>query len=191
MTMSPRVGDWMITASGVRFYPRDPRPSEILIGDIAHHLGRVCRYGGAVAGYYSVAEHCCLMSDHFAGLGSRHLAQWALMHDAAEAYIGDLIRPIKPAIAAFKAIEEPLERMIWAEFGLGTMMPDEVKAADNAIIGDERATLFTPEVIEAARWTYRGRLGVEPQQWPSVRATGEFLLRFEQLFPQQTVRDLP
>ncbi len=178
-----RIGDWMITASGVRFYPQDPRPAEILIADIAHHLGRICRYGGAVGGYYSVAEHSCLMADHFMAKDEDQLARWALLHDAAEAYIGDLIRPIKPFLPAFKAIEDPLEQMIWLKFGLGNVLPTAVKDADGAIIGDERDALFTPEVIAVAGWRYRGRLGVEPQQWPSVRATGEFRLRFDRLFP--------
>jgi hypothetical protein len=186
-TPAERVGDWMITSSGVRFFPRDPRPDEILIEDIAHHLARICRYGGAVEGYYSVAEHCCLMSDHFLkgrAAWHREAARFALLHDAAEAYIGDLIRPIKPSLPEFAAIEKPIEIMIWRKFGLGDVMPIAVKAADNNIIGDERVGLFPQSVIEAANWTYREGLGLTLQQWPSVRAKGEFLLRFQALFPE-------
>jgi hypothetical protein len=185
-----RIGDWMMTASGTRFYPRDPRPDEILISDIAHHLGRVCRYGGAVQGHYSVAEHCCLLADFFAFTWSSTPAEktknarWALLHDGAEAYIGDLIRPIKPSLPEFAAIEAPLERMIWQKFGLGAVMPAKVKWADSEIIGDERAGLFSAKSLKLAEWRPVAGLGIVVRQWTPGQATVQFLSRFARLFPE-------
>jgi hypothetical protein len=185
-----RVGDWMMTASGTRFYPLDPRPNEIHISDIIHHLARVCRYGGAVRGHYSVAEHCCHLADFFTGPWPGHsvdkvsYARAALLHDAAEAYIGDLIRPIKPTLPAFAAIESPLEQMIWLRFCVPTVLPLAVKEADSAIIGDERPAVFTSRALEVADWAPRKRLGVEIFMWERDRAADEFARRFGQLFPE-------
>ena len=55
-------GPWMATWSGNRFYPLTPRAGEMHFEDIAHHLARICRFGGAVARFYSVAEHCTIGS---------------------------------------------------------------------------------------------------------------------------------
>jgi hypothetical protein len=177
-----RKGDWMITSRGQRFYPLDPRPEEIDILDIAHHLARVCRYDGAIDGWYSVAEHCCLLADYFAG---SWWARWALLHDAAEAYIGDLIRPIKPSLPEFKAIEATLERMIFDRFGLAGPFPGAVKLADDLIVQDERLALFPPAVLERAGWEAKDRrLGVKVRQWSHDVAEQGFLERFERLFPE-------
>ncbi len=185
-----RIGDWMMTRSGTRFYPLDPRPNEIHIADIIHHLARVCRYGGAVLGHYSVAEHCCHLADFFTGPWPGHsvdktgYARAALLHDAAEAYIGDLIRPIKPNLPEFAAIEAPLEQMIWLRFGLPRTLPAAVKAADTAIIGDERRALFSAHSLDLARWVGTDGLGVTIGQWDHDKAVYEFGRRFGRLFPE-------
>lgn len=81
----------MQTASGRMFYPLDPRPDEIHIEDIAAALSRICRFGGHCRAFYSVAQHSVLVSEH-SGPGDE---LWGLLHDASEAYLGDLIRPLK------------------------------------------------------------------------------------------------
>jgi hypothetical protein len=86
-----RRGDWMQTFTGRAFYPLDPRPEDIDPVDIAHALSLICRYGGHSSRFYSVAEHCVLMSH---AVAPEH-ALWALLHDATEAYLGDMIRPLK------------------------------------------------------------------------------------------------
>lgn len=178
-------GDWMITASGVRFFPLDPHPEDIRITDIAHQLARVCRYGGAVdAEHYSVAEHSCLIADWFEAKGDRVGARWGLLHDGAEAYIGDLIRPIKPDLPQFKAIELPLEHMIWRKFGLHGDRPPRVKAADVAIVADERQAMFAPEALAAAGWVVKDQpLGVTPIGWRPREARDQFMRRFFAWFP--------
>src|SRR5438128_12538670 len=83
-------GDWMQTYTGRAFYPLDPRLDDICIEDIAHALSMLCRYGGQCQEFYSVAEHSVLMSY---AVNPQH-ALWALLHDATESYMGDLIRPL-------------------------------------------------------------------------------------------------
>jgi hypothetical protein len=82
----------------------NPSPSDITLGDIAHNLAHICRFNGATSGFYSVAEHSIGVTTvyHFMRVGLRGLGdppppsiKWALMHDAHEAYIGDVITPLK------------------------------------------------------------------------------------------------
>src|SRR5690242_11754504 len=87
----PRRGDWMQTYTGRRFWPLDPRVDDIDIGDIAHHLSLVCRFAGACREFYSVAQHCVGVSY----VCDPKDALWGLLHDAAEAYVGDMVRPLK------------------------------------------------------------------------------------------------
>lgn len=112
--MEGRKGHWMTTFSGRRFWPLDPRPEEAHIEDIAHHLSLICRYGGATAGHYSVAEHSVLISEYAEhGLGrTPHEAMQALLHDAHEAYTGDIIRPIKACVATISDVIERIQHDI-------------------------------------------------------------------------------
>jgi len=64
MTENWRTGDWMHTYTGMKFYPMEPNPSDICIEDIAHALSMQCRYNGHTLQFYSVAQHCVLMSRH-------------------------------------------------------------------------------------------------------------------------------
>lgn len=177
-TGAQRFGAGQRTASGLTFYPLDPRPEEILIEDIAHHLARICRWGGAVERYYSVAEHSVLLAEHFVNSGDIDLARWALLHDAAEAYLGDVVRPLKPYFAEFKTFESQLERMIWQRFGLVGDLPAEVHAADTAILGDERRQLFKTKADPRLDRPGETGLGLEVVCLPPEHATETFLRVF-------------
>jgi len=138
MTDPTRRGDWMQTFTGRAFWPLDPRPEEIDRADIAHALSLLCRYGGHVRRFYSVAEHCVLMSRVVAP----EYALWALLHDAAEAYMVDLPRPLKRQFPDYRAAEDNLMAYICKRFDLPVMCPPEVKDADNRILLDERGALM-------------------------------------------------
>ena len=183
--MTERVGDWQLTASGREFWPLDPRPEEIDIGDIAHQLARICRWGGATKGHYSVAEHCVMLAQYFGEHDNFELARWALMHDAAEAYLGDIVRPLKPFFSDFRGYERRLEMMIWQKYGLQGDLPSPVRRADTAILGDERDQLFGEDSAHSHR-KRDGETGLSLRlpQWTADVATQQFLLYFHLLFPE-------
>lgn len=138
--MSARHGGWMQTFTGRAFYPLDPRPEDIDPRDIAHALSMLCRYGGHVRRFYSVAEHSWLLSHAV----SPENALWALLHDASEAYLVDLPRPIKhsPGLEAYRAAESRLMVAVAERFGLSLPEPLEVAECDTRILLDERAALL-------------------------------------------------
>ncbi len=171
-------GDWMQTFTGRAFYPMDPRPDEVDPRDIAHALSMVCRFGGHLTDFYSVAEHCVLMSHAV----DPEDALWALMHDAAEAYLGDLVRPVKYALPNYRAVEHHLLQVIAERFGLGWPCPPSIKVADMRMLRTERDTLMGPPPMP---WT--STENVEPFDvpilgWRPERAERVFLDRMRELF---------
>lgn len=177
-------GNWMQTVTGRQFYPLDPRTEDIDPADIAHALSLLCRYNGHVDRFYSVAEHCVLLSQAV----SPGNALWALLHDATEAYIGDMVRPLKRHIGQYQMIEARLMFVIAERFslpGTGLMkgaIPDEVKEADSRILLDERTALMS---ATRHAWEVDGLtpLGVVVHGWQPDQAEREYLSRFAVLAP--------
>jgi hypothetical protein len=169
-----RKGDWMQIATGRAFWPMDPREDEIFIEDIAAALSKLCRYGGHCTRFYSVAEHCILA----ARAAPEGLRLPTLMHDASEAYLSDVIRPVKAHLTNYKTIEANLERAIAGRFGLPWPMPAQVKALDEAMIADERDQAMLPAPMAWSQWNPVPPLGVELQFWSPDRAESEFLVSF-------------
>jgi hypothetical protein len=135
-----RNGDWLQTATGKSFWPLDPRPEEICIEDIAHALSHQCRFNGHCNTFYSVAQHSIIVSRHC----SIENRLWGLLHDAAEAYVCDIPRPLKPFLSGYKEIETNISNVIADHFGLSRQMPDEVKRIDSAILADEANQIMAP-----------------------------------------------
>lgn len=123
--------------SGAEFDFRNPQASAFTIEDIAHGLSMLCRYSGQCRIFYSVAEHCLLVSD----MVPEHAFE-ALMHDAAEAFVGDITRPLKQMLPQFKHIEHQVEVAIFARFGVPRPMPAAVKQADLAVLAAEQEQLM-------------------------------------------------
>lgn len=115
----PRKGNWSQTFTGL-IYPLDPREYEINIEDIAHHLSMQCRFAGACKFHYSVAQHAIYVSQQV----PKEWALWGLLHDASEAYLGDLVRPLKLTAfgAGYQVHERRLQIAICKKFGL--LLPD-------------------------------------------------------------------
>jgi hypothetical protein len=183
-----RRGDWMQTYTGRAFYPLDPRVKDIVPRDIAHALSMLCRYNGHVQRFYSVAEHCVLVSRAVAPEN----ALWALLHDATEAYMGDMIRPLKRQMPAYVDAEDLLMLAICARFGLTPVCPPEVKAADTRILRDERAALLGPSPQPWLSVEDMEPLGVTIEGWSPAQAEHQYLTRLRDLWPGQpwwTVRD--
>ena len=166
-----RVGHWMATYSGTRFWPCDPRPEEIHLTDIAHALSNLCRFGGHLRRFYSVAEHCV----HICRAAPKPFKRVALLHDASEAYLVDMPRPIKMMLKEYKDIEARLEKCLAERFKLLYPYPAKIKELDNAILLTEW-TMFgtTPELLN-----HLGNLGtplpVKLEGWAPERAELEFL----------------
>lgn len=132
----------------------------------------------------SVAEHCVLMSY---AVAPEH-ALWALLHDAAEAYVGDMVRPLKHAMPAYRAVEDRLMLAICDRFGLDYTCPTEVKAADNRILRDERAALMGPSPLPWLSIENVPALGVEIECWWPPLAEERYLDRLHALLPLGVAR---
>lgn len=172
-----RRGDWMQTFTGRAFFPLDARVEDIDELDIAHALSLLCRYGGHARRFYSVAEHCVLMSE---AVAPEH-ALWALLHDATEAYVGDVVRPLKRHLPEYVAIEDRLMGVICARFGLKPGMPAAVKEADNRILLDERAALLSAPPRPWGPLEDAEPLGVAIRSWRPVIAEQAYFERLREL----------
>lgn len=132
MTKPPRA--WQRMLSGRRLDLLDPTPMDIEIEDIAHGLAFVARWNGQTIGdfAYSVAEHSLLVEALFGRLNPNALPKWrlaALLHDAPEYVIGDMISPVKAAVGpGYKELDERLTAAIHLRFGLPAQLPKSVKA---------------------------------------------------------------
>lgn len=178
----PRVGDWMQTYTGRAFWPLDPRVEEIDPLDIAHALSMICRYGGHTKTFYSVAEHCVLLSYAV----SPENALWALLHDAAEAYVGDMVRPLKYQLPRYRAAEDNLLDHIAARFGLEPGIPAEVKEADNRILLSERQVLMTSPPRSWGPVEEQDPLPVTIRFWTPALASGAYFTRLHELLDQRS-----
>jgi len=127
------------TFTGGWFDPLNPDPRDVRLEDIAHALALTCRYNGHVRKFYSVAEHCVRAT---VGVHSSDKL-WVLFHDAAEAYIADLVAPIKQYIEQYQAIEEGILEVVGEAFGLGPFPSAVVKLADLRMFATERRDFFS------------------------------------------------
>lgn len=168
----------MQTHSGRAFYPLDPDPDDIDIYDIAHSLSMLCRYNGHCRQFYSVAEHSVLLSHTV----DPENAPWALMHDAVEAYFGDMVRPVKVDLPEFVSHERNLEVVIAGKFSLGWPMPAQVKEHDTRIVVDEREQNMAPARLPWALLDGCEPLGVTLHFWTPAQAKEAFMSRYMQLF---------
>lgn len=166
----------MQTYSGKTFLPLDPRSEDVDIEDIAHSLAMQSRFTGHAKAYYSVAQHCVLASIY-----CESDPLWALLHDASEAYLGDIATPIKRCLHQVRGIEEKLHQAVAAAFGLPWPMPYAVKEVDLRMLATERRDLMAHNGI-----AWPSLDGVEPYKkeinpWDWKDAKWQFRDRFYQL----------
>jgi hypothetical protein len=191
--MQRSADEWMQTFTGGKFWPLDPRPEEIRLADIAHHLAILRRWTGATRIGYSIAEHSVrvsLLAEQLARQNTptdlvriRLAARAGLMHDASEAYLNDVASPIKrtKTFVEYRKAERHLQDMINAVFGLDPY-PPEVRAADLQMLANEAYELLPNGPTEdwAAKYgqpiTLNDSLG-----WDDAYAEGQFLRRFASL----------
>lgn len=171
--MSPDI----LTQSGNYFDFTKPEECDFDIYDIAHALSNICRFTGHTRRFYSVAQHSVLVS---LVVDPQH-AMAGLLHDAAEAFIGDVSRPLKAMLPDYKAIEQRVEAAVLGRFGLPPKLPPVVKTADLVMLATEKRDLMPRS----------GNLltvlsGFEPRPEPITPVSPQlakrmFLARYEQL----------
>lgn len=160
---NPKTTDWIETYTNKRFYPLEPDMELICIEDIAHALAHICRFNGHTKRFYSVGEHSlsCLGLARRMGLSyTDRLA--ALMHDASEAYLADIPRPIKRAMHAYSAWEHTLQQMICRKWEIPYPFPDVIHKIDDIMLATERRDLF-----------------ISPNHWPSLTADPSYDINVE------------
>ncbi len=167
---------WIQTFTGIQVWPLDPQPDQIDIVDIAHSLSMLCRFNGHSMKFYSVAEH----SIHVSNIVSPENRLWGLLHDAAEAYLSDVPKPVKQQVDQFHPLEERMLAVIADRFGLTTEIPEEVHDADMKMLATEKQALMGNE---PAPWS-----GLPDPLEPSMircfspeEAKQAFLMRFSEL----------
>lgn len=179
MTDYPPQHDWMQTFTGQAFDPMNPDPTKISIADIAHALSMSCRYGGHVNQFYSVAEHSVNVSLHV----PPEYALWGLLHDASEAYIADIVRPVKKRMPEYKLVEDKLMEAICLRFHLLPMtQPAVVSDIDLRLVIDEKAELLGPPPMPWGAIEGLEPVGADIKAWSPSTAEYEFLKRFHQLY---------
>lgn len=190
---APRPATWIQTRSGLAFDLADPSPSSVNIEDIARSLSQLCRYAGHTRYGYSVAEHSCHVADMLwmQHADSPEWYRWdltlqGLLHDAHEAYTGDLIRPLQSFFGReFSEKLEALEESIWEKaIGPALGLPpgwsawfEAVRKLDSQICIDERNDLLGPPPFP---WGHPEPtpVGIHVECWSSERAANEWLERF-------------
>ena len=163
------------TYSGAFLDFLEPDPDAIHIEDIAHALAQTNRYAGHTAYPYSVAQHCVLASL----VAPEGLELEALMHDAQEAYVGDMPTPLKALLPMYQEIEDRLEAVIRKKYGLPVEFNPRVKEVDRRLLATEAHALDLTLWVSIANVVPFAQLTIEPWTWQE--ASAKFLARFTQL----------
>ncbi len=193
MAQKPRA--WQRMLSGRRLDLLDPTPVDVEIEDIAHGLAFVARWNGQTRGdyAYSVAEHSLLVETIFTRIAPRAPAKWrlaALLHDAPEYVIGDMISPVKTAVGPnYRALDERLTTAVHLRFGLPANLPvrvkQQIKKADRVSAWMEASQIAGFSEAEATRFFGRPDTalmdGLNILLRPPVEVRNEFTGRFEAL----------
>lgn len=173
----------MISTTTGFFDILEPEKYAYDIEEIAHSLSQLCRYTGHCKTFYSVAEHCVLVSQ----LVPRPFALAGLLHDASEAFVGDVSSPLKKLLKDYKPIEHRIQDAISSHFGCD-LFHEEVKKADATAYWLERASIAKPpEGAEDKLWLqeFKTKKGPKPIGLSSITARREFLERFYEIVNEQ------
>ena len=127
-------GPTILLLSGEYFDLAEPEACAFQVSDIAHALGNICRFTGHTQRFYSVAEHSVICSH----MVPPEDAMAALMHDASEAFIGDVSTPLKSLLPDYKSVEHRVEQAVWSRLGLPPTLPPSVKVADRRALAVEQ-----------------------------------------------------
>lgn len=166
----------ILTADGAYFDFAAPSADVVTLNAVARGLANTCRFAGQCPRFYSVAEHSVLVSH----IVPAELAVAGLLHDAPEAFICDMPKPLKVRLPDYQAVEDEIERVVLGKFGVALPLPPEIKHADRIALATEQRGLMVN--LDAWHWTE----GVEPldvviEAWEPERAYWRFMARAEEL----------
>lgn len=150
---------WIITRSGKRFDLLEPTATMVDPADIAWSLSMQCRFNGHGKAFYSVAQHCLVVAE----LVPAQYQLEALLHDATEAYVGDLVSPLKQALPEYRQIEMHVWHAICRRFDIDPVLPPCVHDADLIALATERRDLMAPH----------------PDDWPCLTGTNPAQFRIK------------
>jgi uncharacterized protein len=172
VSMDLGSSDYISVQFAEKFHVFDPKPEDFRIEDIANALSMIPRFGGHTPFHYSVAQHCVLGASQ---VEQRFKLEF-LMHDRAEAYIGDMVRPIKLALLGYAEIEERIMEVSASLFDVPVKMSPEVKLADNRMLVTEANTFFSRAKNrwwEEPHWP--APYNIRINQWSQTQAARAFL----------------
>ena len=184
-------GNCRATFSGRMFDVIEPKASDVCIEDIAYPLSVVPRFAGQCGRCWpkvlSIAEHCCTVHDLVAAQypGNKSLALLALLHDAAEAYVGDMVRPLKVHDDFYRMSEDRIQDAIDEHFGVvrGAEEREIIKRADNIAL---RAEAYEVMTDRAENWEWGSvphDTSIAVHCYPPGEAAVEFLSRLGRNLP--------
>lgn len=178
---------WIPTYTGKRFDFNKPEECQFTLSDIVWPLAKLCRFTGHCKRFYSVAEHS-LNAAYFA---PDELRYPVLVHDTAEAFLGDVSHPLKEMLPDYQAIEKRVEAAVFARLGLPNGLPPEYKTYDHRMLVTERKFLLTDQTTVWEDFKHLEPFNIEFMHPRGIEHTAEvFAQVFRSLAPSQVVENL-
>lgn len=179
------MSDYILTYTRTKFYPLNPMEAEVKIEDIAHALSMMTRANGHFGHFYSVAQHSINCAKEAAARGySTQVQLGALLHDASEAYLSDITRPVKKNLPSYTPIESKLQSAIFRKYNLDDLTPidhQEIKAVDDGLLYYEFKSFMDVEMFEVCP---EKKADYSFQQEDFTTVEKEFITTFDMLTNQ-------
>lgn len=170
------LGPSVCTVEGDEIHFLRPELNRYSITAIAHSLSNLCRFTGHTSEFYSVAQHCVIVSH----VVPQEHALAGLLHEIEEPYLNDLSGPLKTLLPFYKWMARRFHAAALPRFGLAPVLPPCVKVADNIVLNTERRDLMPP-ISWSATWDNAQPLDQVIVPLPPIEARALFLERFREL----------
>lgn len=172
------VGSTIRLRSGHYFDLANPQPWQFCLRDIAGGLSKICRFGGQIDRFYSVAEHSVHCANQaIKDSAPRAVQVAALLHDASEAFIGDVVKPLKNMLPAYAAIEQRISAVVGTRYDLCVAEStwDAVREIDHSMLIAERRALFSADKVVWSGENEVRALDVQFYCWQPAAAEFQFM----------------